>query len=156
MTIKEQEKYAESARKGNNFTAYDAGSLDELFQYELHHPKIPVKVKGKLFLRDILGLTGMQVSLNRLPAGRTVPFLHQHKQNEELYIFIKGSGQMQIDGEVVEVKEGTAVRISPDGQRCWRNNSTEDLYYIVIQAKDGSLQQDTFDDGMASDQPPVW
>lgn len=156
MPIKESEHLSIEARKGTNFASFDAGSLDDLFQYDLQHPRLPRKVKGKLFLKEILGLTGMQVSLNRLPAGVAVPFTHKHQQNEELYIFIKGSGQMQVDGEIIEVKEGSAVRVSPEGSRVWRNNSSEDLYYIVIQAKDGSLAQDTFEDGVPSETAPLW
>lgn len=156
MPVKEHQQYAAQARSGQNFTSWDAGSLEDLFQYELTHPRVSHKVRGKLFLREILGLTGMQVSLNRLPAGRALPFSHQHKQNEELYIFIKGSGQMQIDGEIVEIKEGTVVRVTPEGNRTWRNNSQEDLYYVVIQAKEGSLLQDTFEDGIPCEQAPTW
>lgn len=70
--------------------------MEDLFQYELTHPRVSHKLRRKLFLREILGLTGMQVSINRCPAGRAVPFSHQHKQNEELYIFIKGSGRCKL------------------------------------------------------------
>lgn len=62
---------------------------------------------------------------------------------------------MQIDGEVVNIKEGTVVRVTPDGNRTWRNNSQEDLYYVVIQAKEGSLRQDTFEDGIPCEQTPT-
>jgi mannose-6-phosphate isomerase-like protein (cupin superfamily) len=156
MPITEQQKYAANARKGRNFTSYDAGSMDDLFQYDFHHPKVARKVRGKLFLKEILGLSAMQISLNKLPAGVAVPFLHRHKQNEEVYLFIKGQGQMQIDNESIDVKEGTVIRVSPDGNRTWRNNSSEDLYYVVIQAKEGSLEQETFEDGVASDESPCW
>ncbi len=156
MPIQELKKYSSQVKTGQNFSAFDAGSLEDLFQYELQHPRLNRTVKGKLFLREILDLTSMQVSLNRLPAGAAVPFIHKHKQNEELYIFIKGNGQMQVDGETFDIKEGTVVRIAPDGGRVWRNNSSEDLYYIVIQGKDGSLSQDTFDDGIPLETPPSW
>ena len=33
-------------------------------------------------LHDILGLTGAEVSINQLPAGAGVPFVHAHQQNE--------------------------------------------------------------------------
>lgn len=156
MAVKEQEKYAAKTRHGKNFSSFDAGRLDDLFQYELSHPKIDRPVRGKLFIKEIIGLTGMQISLNRLPAGVSVPFVHQHMENEEVYVFVKGKGQMQIDGEVIDVQEGSVVRISPDGARVWRNNSDQDLYYVVIQAKEGSLRQDTFEDGLPSQSPPSW
>ena len=33
-----------------------------------------------------LGLTGAEVSFNNLPAGVSVPFVHSHKENEEIYM----------------------------------------------------------------------
>lgn len=115
------------------------GPWDQLDQYELAHPKLKKTFRGKTFLREKLGLTGMEISLNKFPPGRAVPFLHRHKQHEELYLFVRGKGEIQIDGTTIPVSEGTCVRISPDGARSVRNNSKEDLYYVCIQAKDGGL-----------------
>ena len=36
-------------------------------------------------LHDKLGLTGAEVSINTIPAGGSVPFVHWHKKNEEIY-----------------------------------------------------------------------
>lgn len=83
----------------------------------------------------------------KLPAGHAVPFTHWHRQNEELYLFAKGTGQFQVDGTVIPVREGTAIRVSSEGARAWRNNSTEDLYYVVVQAPAESLERRTIDDG---------
>jgi mannose-6-phosphate isomerase-like protein (cupin superfamily) len=141
--------------EGANFSAVDLGPFASLSDYKFTHPRAG-RVSGKIFTRGALKLTGMEVSMNKLPAGIALPFHHQHKQNEELYIFVKGSGQMQIDGQVVDVREGTMVRIAPGGTRTWRNNSNEDLHYIVIQAKENSLQQATLEDGVAVEQPVIW
>ena len=61
-----------------------------------------------------------------------------------------------IDGEVIDVREGSAIRVSPEGVRAWRNNSTEDLYYIVIQAKNNTLDAYTLTDGVLVDPNAVW
>lgn len=42
---------------------------------------------------DKLGLTGAEISINTLPAGECVPFIHSHKQNEEVYYILSGSGK---------------------------------------------------------------
>ena len=39
---------------------------------------------GRTELHDALGLTGAEVSFNCLPAGAGVPFVHSHKNNEEI------------------------------------------------------------------------
>lgn len=149
-------KQSIETKQGKNFSLVQTGALADLCQYELTHPRIPKQVHGKLFLKDHLQLSSVQISLNKLPAGASVPFYHKHRSNEEVYIFIGGSGQIQIDGQIFDVREGTCVRISPDGERTWRNNSESDLYYIVIQAKEGSLTQDTFEDGLPSEKPVSW
>lgn len=151
-----KDKQSIPKKSGKNFTAMHAGKFADLFQYELEHPRLAKTVHGKLFIKDHLNLNSVQVSLNKLPAGTALSFSHKHKNNEELYIFIGGGGQMQIDGEIIDVEEGTCVRVSPDGDRTWRNNSNNDLYYIVIQGRQGSLQADTFDDGIPSEKPVHW
>ena len=41
-------------------------------------------------LKEALNLTGCEVSINELAANVSVPFVHAHKQNEELYIITDG------------------------------------------------------------------
>ena len=69
---------------------------------------------------DELNLTGCEVSINHLKAGDSVPFVHSHKQNEEVYIVLEGSGVLYIDGEEFEVNGGDILRIDPDGKRCFK------------------------------------
>ena len=55
-------------------------------------------VTDKLFEKEKLGLTGMEISINNLVANEGNPFVHTHQQNEELYIVIKGSGVLPHQG----------------------------------------------------------
>ena len=142
-------------RQGAHYSVAQAGEWQHLRQHIFNHPLIG-KVPGKLFLKEILGLTGMEVSLGVIPAGHGTPFLHAHRQNEELYIFVKGRGQFIVDGDVLEVREGTVLRVAPPGVRAWRNTSTEDLYYIVVQAKAGTLANGTISDGHEVPGAPRW
>lgn len=143
-------------KKGLNFSMADLGCLDELGQYSFKHPLLPNPVEGKKFLHDDLELTGMEVSIHKLLPGTSMPFYHRHRENEELYLFIKGRGEFQIDGEVMPVREGTVIRVEPAGVRAWRNNSSEDMYYIVVQAKAGSLGGYTATDGIAAKEKVSW
>jgi uncharacterized cupin superfamily protein len=142
-------------KHGKNFSVAQAGDWSSLHQHIFRHPRIG-KVPGKLFLKEPLQLTAMEISLGVLPPGRGMPFLHAHRQNEEVYIFVKGHGQILIDGEVIDVREGTVVRVATAGARAWRNNGQEDLHYIVIQARSGTLDQGTTTDGMSVEGTPVW
>ncbi|HJW57712.1 MAG TPA: cupin domain-containing protein [Burkholderiaceae bacterium] len=143
--------------KGRNFSGAQVGALADLHRYQFFHPLGKGRgFPGKLFLKEALGMNGMEVSLNKLPAGQSVPFYHQHKLHEELYIFLQGRGQFQVDDQVIDVREGTVIRVAPDGVRTWRNHSQEDLYYIVIQAMAGSMEATAIDDGMVCPEKVSW
>lgn len=146
---------AQSLQQSEHFAAAGFGAPAQWREFVLEHPRRG-KVDGKTFLRAVLGLTAMEVSFNSMLPGESQPFLHAHKQNEELYVFLSGTGEMQVDGERIPVGPGSAVRIDPDGVRAWRATGTEPLDYLVIQAKAGSLEQATATDGILPDQPLVW
>ncbi len=139
--------------EGENFSLVNIGDLTDLGAYTFNSPNIPGPFPGKLFLRNEMKLTGMEVSLNKFPAGTEMPFYHKHKENEELYLFIKGKGQFQIDGETVDVCEGTAIRVSPNGVRTWKNTSTEDLFFIIVQAKSDSFGSEEMADSIKVEVP---
>lgn len=143
-------------QKGENFQHADFGALTAWIEHEIKHPKFNRPVPGKVFLRPHLGLTGMEVSLGVLPPGTGIPFLHRHQTHEELYIFVRGQGQFQVDGEVIDVREGTAIRVAPQGARAWRNNSKEPLYYVVVQAPVNGFEAGSTDDGRPVDAAPAW
>ena len=46
---------------------------------------VEVKDAPRVELHNLLGLTGCEISINELPAKAAVPFVHAHKQNEEVY-----------------------------------------------------------------------
>jgi len=145
----------ENVRKNNNFASADFGSPAQWHEHELTHVRLG-RVTGKVFLKATLGLTGMETSFGVLPPGRSVPFLHAHKQNEELYVVLSGEGEMQVDGEVIPLRAGTAVRIAPAGVRCLRATGAEPMAYLVVQAKADSLERFTTEDGLVPDRPPQW
>lgn len=69
--------------------------------------------ESRVELYEVLGLTGAEVSVNNLPAGAGVPFVHAHKENEEIYGVLEGAGSATIDGEDIELAAGDWLRISP-------------------------------------------
>ena len=117
-------------------------------QYKLAH----IDMKGNRGeLHDLLNLTGAEVSCNTLPAGASVPFVHHHTQNEELYLILEGKGMLYIDGEEVPLKEGDCFRIDPQGERCLRAADDSAMRFICIQAKAGSLEGFTMSDAVVTE-----
>lgn len=113
---------------------------------------------GRVVLHDALSLTGAEISINELPAGVSVPFVHAHKNNEETYIVLSGKGWLYIDGEELEIKEGDAFRIDPKGKRCISASKGMPLRFICVQSKAHSLESFSQADGtrISSDAKPSW
>jgi hypothetical protein len=111
------------ATHGRHFSAAEAGPLRNLGQYSHPHPKLGA-VRGKLFLKGVLGLTSMEVSLGKMGPGAGLPFFHRHREHEELYIIVGGRGQFQIDDQVLDVREGSVIRVAPGGTTRRRTSPT--------------------------------
>jgi hypothetical protein len=47
----------------------------------------------------------------RIPPDYRFPYGHTHKEQEEIYVVVRGSGRMKLDDEIVEVKEWDVVRV---------------------------------------------
>lgn len=146
----------ERTRQGSNFTCVHAGPMDEWAQFKLEPPDAPRTTKGKAFLQNFLGSPGMEMSLNVVPPGKGIPFLHRHKLNEEVYVVVGGQGQFLVDGECFDVREGSVVRVSPAGARAWRNNSDAPLYFICIQYRADSVIEGRTHDGQGVEGKPAW
>ncbi len=95
--------------------------------------------EGKQFIKDATGATSCEISFGTLPTGQAVPFFHSHKENEENYIILSGTGKFQVDGKVFEVAEGSVIRVATGCDRNLKCTSSEPMTYICIQAKEGSL-----------------
>jgi mannose-6-phosphate isomerase-like protein (cupin superfamily) len=146
----------EKSTQGTNFTCFHAGPVEEWTQYHLQPPEVPRPARGKLFLRNLLGSAGLEMSLNVVPPGKGIPFLHRHRENDEVYVIVGGRGQFLVDGECIEVTEGSVLRMSPAAARAWRNNLDAPLYFLCIQYRaDSVIQGGTFD-GQKVEGTPTW
>jgi len=115
-----------------------------------------IQALGRVTLNGELALTGSEISINELPAGVSIPFVHSHKRNEEVYVVLKGKGQFFIDGDEFEVREGSIIRIDPAGARCLKADSQTPIRYICIQTEAKSLVQFTEKDGFGVESKPTW
>ncbi|MFC5303396.1 cupin domain-containing protein [Azospira restricta] len=142
---------------GPNFSAGHLGPFADLMQYEFVVPALGNrKVPGKVFLKEPLALSGAEMSWNCFPPGLAMPFLHAHREHEEVYLFIAGSGEFMVDDRVFPVAEGSVVRVAPAGVRAYRNTGDTPLHFIVLQVRAGSLSASTVDDGIVVHNPLRW
>ena len=110
--------------------------------------KVSVAEEARVELHDLLGLTGAEVSINALPAGASVPFVHSHKNNEEIYAVLEGEGKAVIDGESVALNAGDWVRIAPAAKRQFFAAADKGIKYVCIQVKENSLEGYTMTDAV--------
>ena len=113
-----------------------------------NYKKVNVKEGARVELHDELALTGAEISITALPAGASVPFVHSHKQNEEIYAVLGGEGYAVIDGEKVELKSGDWLRVSPSAKRQFFASAESGIKYICIQVKENSLEGYTMTDAI--------
>ena len=91
-------------------------------------------------LHDALNLTGAEISVNNLPAGAAVPFVHSHKNNEEIYMVLQGRGEAWVDGTVHELHAGSCLKIGTGAARAIRAAEDSALSFVCVQVKEGSLE----------------
>ena len=112
------------------------------------YTKMTVGKENRTELHEKLALTGAEISLNTLPAGANVPFVHSHKANEEIYGVLSGKGKGVIDGEEISLAAGDWLKISPVAKRQFFAASNSEITYICIQVKENSLEGYTATDAV--------
>lgn len=121
----------------------------------MNYKLVSLQNSPRVILKDVLSISGAEISINTLTAGANVPFVHSHKENEEIYLILKGDGKLYIDGEEIDIEEGDAFCIKPAGKRAIKANS--ELKFICIQVKEASLSHHTQTDGIIHDNiKPSW
>ncbi|KAH0791981.1 cupin domain-containing protein [Histomonas meleagridis] len=120
--------------EGSNYTAINVGPASEIEKYVFTGLGQPIP--GKVFLQQALHATGSEISYTSIPAGVQLSFFHSHKENEEVYIVIKGKGEYQVDDTVFPIEEGSVIRVGTGASRCYKNTGTEPLVIICIQTKE--------------------
>lgn len=113
-----------------------------------NYAKTNIGNEGRVELHEKLSLTGAEISINQLPAGASVPFVHSHKNNEEIYGILSGKGKAVIDNETIELTAGDWMRISPAAKRQFFASNESGITYVCIQVKENSLGGFTADDAV--------
>lgn len=138
-----------------NYSAINIGRLSDIKDYVLELGP-DIKIPGKVFGGRALGATGGEFSFQVFAPGQETGFLHTHKNHEELYFFLGGKGEFQVDGKVFPVEEGSVVRVAPNGKRSVRSNGTEPLVMLCVQYRGNTFTDDDAADGVLLQEPVKW
>lgn len=77
------------------------------------------EVQEARFANQDLDSEQIGISLQKVKPGKRHAFAHRHKEAEEVYVVISGSGRVKLDDEVKEVGELDAVRVAPSVTRAF-------------------------------------
>ena len=75
-------------------------------------------IEGR-FGRKYLDSRDLGVSHFRYAPGVRSRVAHSHREQEEAYVVVAGSGRMLLDGEVLDLKQWDAVRVAPEVVRAF-------------------------------------
>ena len=90
-----------------------------------------VKQDDRYTVKDNTTLNNLVVSSTKLNPNRSTTG-HRHAGQEEVYVFTKGKGQMELDHEILDVCEGDTVLIKDNVFHKVHNNSDFMLEFICV------------------------
>jgi quercetin dioxygenase-like cupin family protein len=81
-------------------------------------PGVPIQWR---FARQALGSAELGISRFTYEPGARMPWGHRHREQEEAYVVVAGSGRAKLDDEVIELATGDALRVAPSVIRAFES-----------------------------------
>jgi mannose-6-phosphate isomerase-like protein (cupin superfamily) len=75
-------------------------------------------IEGR-FARKHLDSRDLGVSLFRYGSSLRSPVAHSHREQEEAYVVVAGSGRVLLDGDVHELRQWDVLRVAPEVVRAF-------------------------------------
>lgn len=88
------------------------------------------------FARNPLELEKFGFSLQVLTPNYRQPFGHHHRNQEEVYLVLRGGGRIKVDDDIVELQEWDAIRV-PAGATRQLESGPDGLDFLAIGAPEG-------------------
>ena len=90
-----------------------------------------VKEDERYIVKDNTSLNKLVVSSTLLHPGKSTSG-HKHEGQEEVYMFMKGSGRIELDEKEFDVSEGDLILIEDGVFHRVHNTGKIDLYFVCI------------------------
>jgi mannose-6-phosphate isomerase-like protein (cupin superfamily) len=102
------------------------------------------------FGRKHLDSAHLGVSYFRYGPSYRAPFGHRHREQEEAYVVVGGSGRMRLDDEIIELAKWDVIRVAPGVARAFEGGP-DGLDLIAIgndrpEGGDGEMVEDFWPD----------
>ena len=102
------------------------------------------------FARKHLDSEHLGVSYFRYAPGYRTPYGHRHREQEEAYVVVGGSGRARLDDEIIDVRQWDVLRVAPQIVRAFEGGP-EGLELIAIgsdrpEGGDGEMVKDFWTD----------
>lgn len=92
---------------------------------------VVVKEDDRYTVKDNTELNNLIVSSTKLKPGKSTSG-HKHAGQEEVYMFVFGSGEMELDDERFKVTAGDVVLIKDGVFHRVHNTHVVDLYFVCV------------------------
>ena len=98
------------------------------------------------FARSSIDSEHLGVSYFASPANFRSSIGHSHREQEEAYVIVQGSGRMRLDDEIIELRQWDVVRVAPEIVRAFESGP-EGLAYVAVgsdrpEGGDGEMVKD--------------
>jgi quercetin dioxygenase-like cupin family protein len=107
------------------YASYDPGAVEPTPSEGSGTPQVD--------LTAALGCEAMRARVWRLSPGDAL-VAHRHREQEELYVCLRGPGRLSVDGEGVTVPENGVVRVAPATPRQLFNDTDGTHEWVVVGA----------------------
>ena len=96
------------------------------------------------FMTGPLGNEQVALTHRQMPpgSGGKGGYGHRHRTQEEVYFVASGTLQFKLEDEIIDVSEGTVVRVSPEVARSVWNAGPGDAILIVVSKRSDDPRED--------------
>jgi mannose-6-phosphate isomerase-like protein (cupin superfamily) len=121
---------------------YAIKNIKEIDDSAVEHGLSP-KMEAR-FGRKPLHAEKSGLSYQRFGPGFRQPFGHRHKDQEETYVVVGGSGRAKVEDDIVELRQWDALRVPPETPRAFEGgpNGIELVAFGAGEAGDTDMIDD--------------
>ena len=113
---------------------YTRTNLKEDVENQAPRFGMPPELEAR-FARRAIGGETLGVSLMQLAPGFRIPFGHKHREQEEVYVVVRGSARVKVEDEIVELAEWDTIRFDRGTMRAVEAGP-EGVEYLAFGAGD--------------------